>query len=211
MTSRVVRGQRTGGFSRVQGTCGVTDVMDTPDPRASTALQQTERAGSEPAPRKSPHHNIFEGETIMTNTISDLDLINADLTGPARNAFGREAKPGDQLTGELVEVERRHRHDGEGNPLYWVDRKPSRIEAGRPVIDNVLIWQTDLQDDEEDDGRRLLRLDQDVKKALNVAMAEAGVKTLAFGARIEGFLYVGPAENGKGRVYDGGTFIPPAA
>jgi hypothetical protein len=149
----------------------------------------------------------------MTNTFSsDLDLINADLTGGnVRNAFGRDTKPGDQLTGELVEVERRQRRDSDGNPLFWVDRKPSPIEAGRPVIDNVLIWQTDLQDDDEDDGRRLLRLDQDVKKALNAAMAEAGVKTLAFGARIEGFLYVGPAENGRGRIYDGGTFIPPAA
>jgi hypothetical protein len=73
----------------------------------------------------------------------------------------------------------------------------------------VLIWQTDLQDDDEDEGRRLLRLDQDVKKALNVAMAEAGAKTLAFGARLEGFMLVGPAENGRGRIYDGGTFIPP--
>jgi hypothetical protein len=54
MTSRVVRGQRTGGISRVQGTCGVTDVMNPLDPRASTALQQTERAGSEPAPADIP-------------------------------------------------------------------------------------------------------------------------------------------------------------
>jgi hypothetical protein len=58
MRFRVVRGQRTGGLSRVQGTGGVTDVSEPLDPRASTALQQPERAGSEPAPRNSPHHTF---------------------------------------------------------------------------------------------------------------------------------------------------------
>lgn len=145
-------------------------------------------------------------------TVSDLDLINADLMGGGvRNAFGKNVNPGDQLTGEIVAVERRHRTDNDGRPLYWVDRKPSPIEAGRAVMDNVLIVQTDIEpEDDDDDGQRSLRLDRDVKTALVAILKEAGVKGVALGGRIEGFMYVSPAENGSGRIYDGGTYTPPA-
>lgn len=145
-------------------------------------------------------------------TISDLDLINADLMNPGvRNAFGRDVQRGDELTGDIVAVERRHRRDSQGQPLYWVDRKPSPIEAGPAVMDNVLIVATDAEEDEDDDGQRSLRLDRDVKKALRATLHEAGVKGVAIGGRLEGFMYVGQAENGAGRVYDGGKYIPPAA
>ncbi|MBF6060795.1 hypothetical protein IU500_08390 [Nocardia terpenica] len=143
--------------------------------------------------------------------ITDLDLINADLMNEAiPNAFGREAQPGDELAGVLVAVERRHRHDNQGQPLYWVDRKPSPIEAGPAVIDNVLIWQTDVDpDDQDDDGRRSLRLDPDVKQALSEAIRAAGVDGVALGGRIDGFKLVSQAA--KGRYYSGGTYTPPPA
>jgi hypothetical protein len=146
-------------------------------------------------------------------TVSDLDLINADLMGGSsvRNAFGRDVTPGDQLTGEIVAVERRHRRDNEGQPLYWVDRKPSPIEAGPAVMDNVLIVATDAEDDEDDDGQRSLRLDRDVKKALVPLLREAGVKGVALGGRLDGFMYVGPATAGSGRNYHGKAYIPPAS
>lgn len=145
--------------------------------------------------------------------MTDLDLINADLMGGQgpRNAFGREAKPGDELTGEIVAAERRHR-TVDGQPLYWVDRKPSTIEAGPAVMDSVLIIQTAVFDDEDDGGQQFLRLDRDVKVALNAALAKAGVKNgVAIGGRLERFTLRGKAKVGAGRLYDGGTYIPPAA
>ncbi|WP_280379829.1 hypothetical protein [Nocardia wallacei] len=142
---------------------------------------------------------------------TDLDLINADLmTAGVPNAFGRDAQRGDTLSGEIVAVERRHRRDSTGQPLYWVDRKPSPIETGQPVIDNVLIVQTDARDHEDDDGQRSLRLDRDVKKALSEAIRAAGEKGIAIGGRIEGFMLAGHAQGG-GRIYDGGTYTPPTA
>ena len=143
-------------------------------------------------------------------TISDLDLINADLMGgPVRNAFGRDAQRGDELTGEIVAVERRHRRDSNGQPLFWVDRKPSPIESGQAVIDNVLIVETNAETDADDDGRRSLRLDRDVKKALQAALKEAGVPGIAIGGWISGFTFAGQNERG-GRISDGGVYSPPA-
>ncbi|MEU6579577.1 hypothetical protein [Nocardia sp. NPDC046763] len=145
-------------------------------------------------------------------TMSDFDLINADLAGAQgpRNAFGRDVQLGDQLTGEIIGAERRHR-TVDGKPLFWVDRKPSTVEAGPAVMDSVLIFQTDAEDDEDDDGQRFLRLDRDVKAALNAALAKANVKAVAPGGRLERFTFLGKAKNGSGREYDGGTYIPPAA
>ncbi|WP_306362498.1 hypothetical protein [Nocardia sp. CC227C] len=148
----------------------------------------------------------------MTEMMNDLDLINAELAGGQgpRNAFGRDVQPGDDLTGTIIAAERRHR-TVDGQPLYWVDRKPSTIQAGPAVMDSTLIIQTDTTDDEDDDGQRYLRLDRDVKKALTTALAAAGVKGVAIGGRIEGFTYLGKESTGPGRRYDGGTYTPPAA
>ncbi|MFE2961824.1 hypothetical protein [Nocardia tengchongensis] len=145
-------------------------------------------------------------------TMSDFDLINADLAGPEgpRNAFSRDAKPGDELTGDIIGAERRHR-TADGKPLFWVNRKPSPVEAGEPVIDSVLIFQTTAEEDANDDGQRYLRLDRDVKVALNKALAAAGVNAVAPGGRLEGFAFLSKAAGGSGRVYGNGKYIPPAA
>ncbi|MEV6073428.1 hypothetical protein AB0L82_43360 [Nocardia sp. NPDC052001] len=144
-------------------------------------------------------------------TMSDFDLINAELAGPTgpRNAFGRDATPGDELTGDIIGAERRHR-TVDGKPLYWVNRKPSTVEAGSPVIDSVLIFQTTEETDENDDGQRFLRLDTDVKTALNQALAAAGVNAVAPGGRLEGFTFLRKATSG-GRVYGNGKYLPPSA
>ncbi|MFE3023208.1 hypothetical protein [Nocardia tengchongensis] len=145
-------------------------------------------------------------------TMSDFDAINAELAGPVgpRNAFGRDAKPGDELTGEIIGAERRHR-TVDGKLLFWVDRKPSTVEAGPAVIDSVLVFQTTDEEDENDDGQRFLRLDRDVKVALNKVLAAAGVTALAPGGRLEGFTFLSKATGGSGRVYGNGKYIPPAA
>ncbi|GAB2453805.1 hypothetical protein [Nocardia tengchongensis] len=145
-------------------------------------------------------------------TMSDFDAINAELAGPVgpRNAFSRDAKPGDELTGDIIGAERRHR-TVDGKPLFWVNRKPSTVEAGPAVIDSVLIFQTTDEEDENDDGQRFLRLDRDVKAALNAALSAAGVKTVAMGGRLEGFTFKSKATGDAGRVYGDGKYIPPAA
>lgn len=51
MTSRVVRASVRAVSPASRAPAGVTDVMGTPDPRASTTRQQPERAGGEPAPQ----------------------------------------------------------------------------------------------------------------------------------------------------------------
>ncbi|WP_328410983.1 hypothetical protein [Nocardia sp. NBC_00403] len=143
-------------------------------------------------------------------TISDLDQINADLMGGnARNAFGRNVQPGDELTGEIIAAVRRQRRNSEGQPLFWVNRKPTPAVDGQPVIDSILIVDTGIRADEEDEGMRSLYMDRDVQRALFAAIRQSGAEGIKIGARIEGFVYVGPAEVGVGRVYSGGTYLPP--
>ena len=152
-------------------------------------------------------------ENTMTNTMNDLDLLNADLmaTRIPPNAFPKGAEQGDTLTGEIVDVTRRHRNDTKGKLLYWVDGKPQPIEDGRAVIDNYLIVQTDIRLDEEDDGRRSLRVDRDVQVALRAALTAAGASGIQIGARIEGFMLTVIDAAGN-RHYDCNRYIPaPAA
>ncbi|MBU3066419.1 hypothetical protein KO481_33470 [Nocardia sp. NEAU-G5] len=146
----------------------------------------------------------------MTSTMTDLDLINAELMGAgARNPFGKDVQPGDGVTGEIVAVIRRHRHNSQGQPLFWVNRKPTVAEGGDPVIDSQLIVETDARDDEQDDGLRAITMDRDIMRAISAKVRRARANGVALGGRIDGLLYVGPAESGYGRVYDLGAYIPP--
>ncbi|WP_306364618.1 hypothetical protein [Nocardia sp. CC227C] len=146
----------------------------------------------------------------MTNALTDLDLINAELMGTgARNPFGKDVQPGHGVSGEIVSVVRRHRHNSQGQPLYWVNRKPTPAAAGDPVIDSQLIVETDSRDDDQDDGLRTITLDRDIARAISAGVRRARAGGLAIGGRIEGLLYVGPAESGYGRVYNLGAYIAP--
>ncbi|MEV6221941.1 hypothetical protein AB0M13_09850 [Nocardia fluminea] len=147
----------------------------------------------------------------MTNALTDLDQINAELmTGSARNPFGREVKPGDGVSGEIIAVIRRHRHNSQGQPLYWVNRRPTVAQSGDPVIDSQLIIETDAHDDDQDDGLRAVTMDRDVQRAIRTGLRRARANGVAIGGRIDALLFVGPGEGGNGRVYDLGGYTAPA-
>lgn len=146
----------------------------------------------------------------MTNALTDLDQINAELMGQgARNPFGRDIEIGAQVSGEIVAVVRRHRHNSKGQPLFWVNRRPMVAQAGDPVIDSQLILETDERADEQDEGLRAITLDRDVQRAISGGVRRARSGGLAIGGRLEGLMYVGQAENGPGRVYDLSAYVPP--
>ncbi|MFI2473876.1 hypothetical protein [Nocardia xishanensis] len=147
----------------------------------------------------------------MTNALTDLDQINAELMGQgARNPFGRDVEPGTGVSGVIVALVRRHRHNSQGQPLYWVNRKPMVAQAGDPVIDSALILETEDRAD-TDEGLRSITLDRDMQRAIAAGVRRARAGGLAIGGRLDGLLYVGPVEGGGyGRVYDLGAYIPPA-
>lgn len=149
----------------------------------------------------------------MTNALTDLDQINAELMGTgARNPFGKGVQPGDGVSGEIVAVVRRHRHNSAGQPLFWVNRKPMPAAAGDPVIDSQLIIETTLRADDQDDGLRAITLDRDVMRAISAGVRAARAGGIAIGGRIEDLLYVGPAEGGGyGRLYALSSYLAPAA
>jgi hypothetical protein len=74
------------------------------------------------------------------------DDINDFLMGGGGKAFPFEAV-GDSVTGEIIHMDKRQQtHIETGAPLFWDD--------GNPKMMLVLQLQTDLQDDEDDDGIR---------------------------------------------------------
>lgn len=211
MTNRVVRGVRVVTLPR-QGRRWRHCVSEPLDPRASTTLYQAPvgQAVCLPALYLTTTFR-FEENDIMT-MINDLDAINADLMGgSARSAFGRDAKQGDQISGEIIAVTRRQRKDRQtGKPLFWVNRKPSTVGSGQPVLDSIVIVQTDLQDDDEDDGLRALYMDREVQTALRSAVRKAGAGGIEIGGVLDGFLLAGTNDRG-GRVYDVNGYRPPSA
>ena len=151
----------------------------------------------------------------MTSTLTDLDKINHDIMSQgATNPFGKDVQPGAGVSGEIIAVLRRHRHNSQGLPLYWVNRKPVVASGGDPVIDSQLVVEVDQAAlvDDQDEGLRLITLDRDVMRALRAGLRRARVDGVAIGGRLEGLLYVGPVEGGGyGRIYDLGAYIPPTA
>ncbi|MFD4461331.1 hypothetical protein [Nocardia sp. NPDC058480] len=151
----------------------------------------------------------------MTNALTDLDQINAEImSAGATNPFGKDIEAGAGVSGEIIAVIRRHRRNGKGLPLYWIDRKPMVAEAGDPVIDSQLVVEIAPENyvDDQDEGLRVVTLDRDVQRAVRAGLRRARVAGVAVGGRLEGLLYVGPvAGGGYGRIYDLGAYIPPAA
>ncbi|MEU6188592.1 hypothetical protein [Nocardia sp. NPDC047038] len=110
----------------------------------------------------------------MTNALTELDQINAELMSQgARIPFGRDVEPNTTVSGEIVAVVRRHRHNSKGQPLYWVNRKPMVAQAGDPVIDTALILETDERVDSDDEGLRSITLDRDVQRAIAAGVRRA--------------------------------------
>jgi hypothetical protein len=148
----------------------------------------------------------------MTSTLTDLDQINAELMSQgARNPFGRDVEIGASVTGDIVAVVRRHRHNSQGQPLFWVNRRPMAAASGDPVIDSALILETEERQDDTDEGLRLITLDRDVQRAIAAGVRRSRAGGVAIGGRVEGLMYVGPAEGGGyGRVYDLNAYVAPA-
>ncbi|MEV0765163.1 hypothetical protein [Nocardia sp. NPDC050435] len=147
-------------------------------------------------------------------TITDLDRINAELMGAgARNPFGADIQPGAEVSGEIISVVRRHRHNRDGQPLYWVNRKPvpGREGQGQPVIDSQLILDTDQREDEQDDGLRVVTLDRDVLRAINAGVRRARAAGIDIGGRLDGLMFAGLDPSNNNRVYDLKGYTPPAA
>lgn len=149
----------------------------------------------------------------MTNALSDLDQINAGLMSQgARNPFGRDIEPGTTVSGQIVAVIRRHRHNSQGQPLFWVNRKPMVAAAGDPVIDSALVLEIEQQarDGVEDEGLRIITLDRDIQRAISAGVRRARGSGIAIGGCLDGLMYVGPVEGGGyGRVYDLHAYLPP--
>ncbi|MFD0362658.1 hypothetical protein ACFQZZ_14535 [Nocardia sp. GCM10030253] len=150
----------------------------------------------------------------MTSTLTDLDQINAELMGQgARNPFGRDVEIGTTVSGEIVAVVRRHRHNSQGQPLYWVNRKPMVAQSGDPVVDSQLILEIEAgkRQDAADDGLRAITLDRDVQRAIAAGVRRSRAGGIAIGGRLDGLLYAGPVEGGGyGRNYDLSAYLPPA-
>ncbi|MBH0777284.1 hypothetical protein [Nocardia bovistercoris] len=150
----------------------------------------------------------------MTNALSEMDQINAELmSSGTRNPFGRDIEPGTMVSGEIVAVIRRHRHNSQGQPLFWVNRKPMVAAAGDPVIDSALVIQVEEQerDTPDEEGLRLITLDRDIQRAISAGVRRSSASGLAIGGCLDGLAYVGPAAgSGYGRVYEMRAYVPPA-
>ncbi|WP_054813377.1 hypothetical protein [Nocardia arizonensis] len=150
----------------------------------------------------------------MTTALTDLDQINTELmTQGARNPFGRDIEPGTMVSGEILAVVRKHRHNSKGQPLFWVNRKPMVATAGDPVIDSALVLEIEEQerDTPDEEGLRLITLDRDIQRAINRGVRQARAGGIALGGKLDGLMYVGPVEGGGyGRVYSLDAYTPPA-
>jgi len=75
-----------------------------------------------------------------------LDEVNDFLMGQGAKSFPFD-KVGDQVTGEIVDASKQQQTNMEdGKPAFWDD--------GNPKMMVVVTLQTDLKDDEDDDGKR---------------------------------------------------------
>ena len=108
----------------------------------------------------------------------DQDAVNKAF-GPGANLATPFAfhEPGDSVTGTVVDVVETERTDLEGN----VRRFPNKEDGspGNPMMQWVITVQTDLAEDEEDDGLRRLfvygaRTGKGSFGAICTACAEAG-------------------------------------
>lgn len=64
---------------------------------------------------------------------------------------------------------------GKGDLLFWHDKKPKPIPNDEPVMELHIVFQTDVREDEDDDGRREIWLNKyQIKKAFEAAWKGAG-------------------------------------
>ena len=121
----------------------------------------------------------------MTNT-GPLSDVNSLLMGGggARSAFSKDTPVGTVVGGTIVSAESRQQTDYmTGEPKTWDD--------GNPMMQVVVVVQTDLDEDAEDDGKRAFylkgstRVDNTTAGAVAKAIRDAGAPGLEIGATLE--------------------------
>lgn len=122
----------------------------------------------------------------MSLGISTADLLGESLSN--RAFFNKDSQIGDTVVGEVVDFEVRQSRDFDDNKLEtWDD--------GSPRLQIVVNIQTDIHDDEEDDGLRSLYVKWwgHDRKAFLTAIKDAGATDLAVGGTLQAS-YIGDGE-----------------
>ena len=104
------------------------------------------------------------------------DANQALMGGGGRSASFKQH--GDQVWGEIVSYELRQQMDfDDGSPLVWDD--------GKPRMQVVISLQTDLREDEEDDGVRrvYVKIPSQMRQAMQKAVVKAGAKGIVEGGK----------------------------
>lgn len=110
----------------------------------------------------------------MSLGINVTDLLSESLSNKA--FFNKDSKVGDTVSGTVLDSEVRQSRDFDDNKLeFWDDNSP-RLQ----LVINV---QTDIHDDEDDDGVRSVYVKWwgSQRKALLTAVKDAGINDLAPG------------------------------
>lgn len=122
----------------------------------------------------------------MTMTNGPLSDVNSLLMGGggARSAFTKDTPVGTIVGGTIVSAESRQQTD-------YISGEPKTWDDGNPVMQVVVVVQTDLDEDGEDDGKRALylkgstKVDNTTAGAVAKAIRDAGAPGLEIGATLE--------------------------
>ena len=112
----------------------------------------------------------------MTLGINVADLLSESLSNKA--FFNKDSVIGDTVTGDILDSEVRQSRDFDDNKLeFWDD--------GSPRLQLVVNVQTDIRDDEDDEGIRSIYIKWHgaSRKALLTAVKESGLSDLIPGSR----------------------------
>lgn len=110
----------------------------------------------------------------MSLGINVSDLLGESLSN--RAFFNKESQVGDTVTGTILDSEVRQSRDFDDNKLeFWDD--------GSPRLQLVINIQTDIRDDEDDEGIRSIYVKWHgaSRKALLTAVKDGGVQDLVPG------------------------------
>jgi hypothetical protein len=106
--------------------------------------------------------------------------MNDDVNNFLMGTGGRSASfknINDRVWGEIVHTELRQQTSFEENtPLFWDD--------GKPRMQLVVTLQTDLAEDEDDDGVRKIYAKGQMLQAIRKAIVKAGEKQIRSGGRL---------------------------
>jgi hypothetical protein len=122
----------------------------------------------------------------MSLGINVQDLLSESLSNKA--FFNKNSAVGDTVTGTILDSEVRQSRDFDDNKLeFWDDNSP-RLQM-------VINIQTDIREDEDDDGVRSVYVKWwgAQRKALLTAVKEAGINDLAPGDQFTAS-YIGDGE-----------------